>query len=77
MVTLYTLGNNDYDSGPYTVYFIARKTDASFNITIKDNDELENIEIFYISINSSTLPHNINIFSPSQATVNISDDDGK
>lgn len=73
----YALGNNDYDSGPYTVNFIAENTDASFNVTIKDHDELESIEIFYLSINTSTLPHNIDISNPSQATVIISDDDCK
>ena len=52
-------------------------TNASFHITIKDNNELEANKTFHLSINSSTLPSNIYVSDPDQVAVVIIDDDCK
>ena len=78
MSTIYdnTLGNVDYTSGPYMATVPAGMTNASFNVGIIDNDELENTENFYLTIDSSLLPNNV-MSHPSQAIVTILDDDCK
>ena len=73
--TFYLLGNDDYDSGPYIVTFPSGVTNASFNVTIIDNDQYESTETFYLIINSFSLPHNMYISNPGHAIVIISDDD--
>ena len=70
------LGDDDYNSGPYVVTFPAGATNASFNVTIFDNNHLENNEIIYFTINSSSLPDNI-VSDPSEVTMTILDDDCK
>ena len=72
---IYSLGNDDYDSGPYTVTFPSGVTNASFNVTIIDNDQYESTETFYLIIDSFSLPHNMYISNPGHAIVIISDDD--
>ena len=77
MSTIYnTLENVDYTSGPYMTTVPAGMTNASFNVGIIDNDELENTENFYLNIDSSLLPNNV-MSHPSQVTVTILDDDCK
>ena len=71
------IGNDDYDSGPYIVTFPSGVTNASFNVTIIDNDQYENTESFYLIINSFSLPNDMYISNPSQAIVIISDDDSE
>ena len=75
IITFYLVGNDDYDSGPYTVTFPSGVTNASFNVTIIDNDQYESTETFYLIINSFSLPHNMYISNPGHAIVIISDDD--
>ena len=77
---MHIIGVEDYDSGPFTVIFASGITNASFNVTIIDNNQLESNETFYLFINPSSLPTisvNITISDPSQATVTILDDDCK
>ena len=65
-------------SGPYTVTFPANATYATFNISIADDTMYEpNNETFTLAIDSSSLPTNISVAYPGQATVTIVDDDGK
>ena len=71
----YPLGDDDYDSGPYTITFPSGVTNASFNVTIVDNDQYESTETFYLIINSFSLPHDMYISNPGHAIVIISDDD--
>ena len=66
----------DYDSGPYSVMITAGLTTASLNIAITNDDILENDENFYLFINTSLLPSQVNA-DPDKATVTIRDDDGK
>ena len=64
-------------SGPYNVTFPANATCATFNISIVDDTIYEPNETFMLAINSSTLPTNVSLGYPSQATVTMVDDDGK
>ena len=72
-----TLGNDDYDFGPYTVNFTTGNTNASFHITINDDSLLESTKTFHLFVDSSTLPNNILISDPGQASVILLDDDSK
>ena len=72
-----TGGGVDYDSGPYTVTFTAGITMASFNVSINDDNILENDEDFILTIMSGTLPDGVTRDGDGQATVTIVDDDGE
>ena len=67
----------DYTSGPYTVTFPAGQTTATFDVPINDDNILEDNENFILTINPSSLPSDVTVGSPGQATVTIGDDDGK
>ena len=67
----------DYKPGPYKVVFPVGQTHALLNITICNDEILERNKKFSLTINSSTLPNNINLGDPFQTTVTIMDDDGK
>jgi len=67
----------DYDSGPYTVTFLAGQTSVLFNISIIDDSILEGNEIFDLTIDASLLPSRVIVVSPHKATVTIVDNDGK
>jgi len=72
-----TGGGVDYNSGPYTVMFIAGMTSASFNIPINDDDLREDIERFNITIDPSSLPSRVTPSSSATLTATILDDDCK
>ena len=60
------------------VTFFAGMTSVSLNISITDDDILENcIETFSLMIDKSSLPTTVIVGSTNQATVNIIDDDCK
>ena len=67
----------DYTSGPYTITFPAGQTTATFDVPINDDNLLEDNEHFILTINSSSLPSDVTVGNPGQATVNIVDDDRK
>ena len=67
----------DYTSGPYTVTFLPGQTTATFDVPIIDDNILEGNENFILTIDSSSLPSDVTVGSPGQATVNIVDDDRK
>ena len=48
----------DYDSGPYDITIPVGMTSASFNITINNDNVLEDDEIFYLIIRNSH-PNNV------------------
>ena len=66
----------DYTSGPYSVTFLAGVTSVPFNISINDDNILEENENLTFTINSS-LPTGVMVGSPDQATVTIVDNDRK
>ena len=67
----------DYTSGPYNVTFPAGQTTATFNVPINDDDILEGSENFILTINPSSLPSDVSVGDPDQATVTIEDNDRK
>ena len=69
------IGDDDYQSGPYSVSFPAGVTRVSFNISIYNDDVWEDSEKFTLTINAESLPDGIIIGSPS--TVIIRNDDGE
>ena len=69
--------DEDYLSGPYYIVFTAGMTEAVFNITVNDNDILEETETFNVVINSSSLPSMVTIGELGEAVVTILDNDGE
>ena len=69
-----TGGGVDYDSGPYTVTFLAGEIHALLNVLIHNDAVLENDEIFTLTIDPSSTPDSV---SGSQAIVTIVDNDRK
>ena len=67
----------DYTSGPYTVTFPAGSTTATFDVPINDDNILEDYENFILTISPSSLPSDVTVSDPDEATVTIVDDDGK
>ena len=67
----------DYGSGPYIVTIPAGVTSVPFDVPITDDDTLEVNENFTFTIDPSTLPTDVTVGSPDQATVTIVDDDRK
>ena len=72
-----TGGGVDYDSGPYTVTFAAGDTSASVSVPMNDDDILENVEDFMVTIMTGPLPDGVTRGNPGSATVNILDNDCK
>ena len=66
----------DYHAGPYDIKFPVEVTRFPLNVTIVNDNILENNETFNVTINSSSLPSNVRVGDPGQATVIIRDDDG-
>ena len=73
----YAGGGEDYDSGPYSVKFDAGITEATLNVSIVDDNILEESEKFYLAVNVPSLPDKVSVSDRGQATVTIVDDDGK
>ena len=67
----------DYGSGPYIVTIPAGMTMFPFDIPINNDDTYEGIEDFMITIDPTTLPDNVTVGTPGEATVNIMDDDSE
>lgn len=78
---LLVLGNIDYSFGPYTVTFIAGNTTASLNISIIDDNVLENNENFFLAISqifhSYYSSDKVTADTTDRPIVNIIDDDCK
>ena len=75
---IYVTGRGvDYDSGIYTVTFPAGLTSIPFDISINDDNILEDDEDFTVSIISNTLPDRVTRGSTGRASVIIVDNDGE
>ena len=70
-------GGVDYDSGPYNVTFPAGVTSALVNVPINNDNVMENVENFTVTIMTGHLPAGVSRGNPSSATVNIPDNDRK
>ena len=66
----------DYGSGPYENTFTAGTTEASFNVSLTDDNIFESNENFMITIDPSSLPNNVTVGGRKRVTVIIMDDDG-
>ena len=64
----------DYKSGPYVVRFPAGIKEVKFNVSINDDEIVEEIESFTLTI-AQILSNRVFRFNPSQATVYIVSDD--
>lgn len=72
-----TGGGVDYSHGPYYVLFPAGITRVVFEIPINDDNLLEENEIFYVTIVSSSQSASVTAIQPDEATVTIVDNDGR
>ena len=70
-----TGGGIDYEGGPYTVTISAGETSSSLNISINDDNILEENETFVLNI--SLHDNCVVLGSPSETTVTIVANDGK
>jgi len=68
---------SDYVPGPYNVTILAGHTSVSFDVTIIDDNILEDNENFSLVIISESLPTLFSHGNPSVATIIIMNDDGK
>ena len=66
-----------FTGSPYSITFPAGATTASFNISVTDDNILEDNEDIEVEIIVSSLPSRVGVSNPGQATVTIVDDDGK
>ena len=66
-------GGDDYNSGPYNVTFSAGMTTSLLDIMIIDDSVFEDNESFSLIIDS--VPTNITIGDPREATVTIVDNE--
>ena len=69
----------DYNSGPYTITFVVGVTTVSFSISITDDSILEGNEVFYLTVDPSSLRDdtNVDVGDIFQVTVIIVEDDCK
>ena len=67
----------DYNPGPYEIKFPAGRTSAGFNISINNDDLLEDNETFNLIINPSSLPSEVSTSNPVQVTITVLNDEGK
>ena len=74
----YLIGGVDYGArGPYSIIIPAGRTTVSFNVTILDDNELEENENFNVVILAKSLPSNIILGDANMSAVIIVDDDSK
>jgi len=73
----YCAGNSDYVSGPYNFTIASGLTNITFNVSIINDNILEENEIFHLTIDPSSLPEDVHVGSPVLVTVTIVDDDCK
>ena len=67
----------DYTPGPYNVTFIAGMISVQVFIPIFEDITIEMDESFILTIDASSLPSNVTLGDPDQATVTIVEDSGK
>ena len=76
MLILLSSGVNDYATGPYNVMIPAGQTNVRFDVTIMDDNVVENDENINLAINSNMLPNKITLGIPGRTMVTIVDNDG-
>ena len=71
------LTGDDYDPTPTMVRIADGNTYAEFNIEITNDDDYEDSETFYVTIDPLSLPYGVTLGSNAYAEVTIMDDDCK
>ena len=61
----------------YTINLNAGSINEMFNVSIIDDNILEDDEAFSLIINATSLPNKVTVGDPSVVTVTIMDNDGK
>ena len=69
--------DSDYGSGPFQVTFPTGETRISFNVTINDDDIMEEDEDFFLIIDIESLPDGITIGRHVRTIVTIKKNDSK
>ena len=78
VICVHLIAGDDYTgSGPFYITFPAGDVNVVFIISISNDDIVEDTETFTLSINPSSLPSDVTVDDPSQATVTIIDDDSE
>ena len=75
MITFTAGDGKDYATGPYDVSIPAGQLEVFFSIAIHDDNIKENHERFTVNIDQSSLPSYIIVDNPSEAVVDIKNDD--
>ena len=70
-------GGVDYNSGPYSIKISAGATRMTFNVSINNDNILEDNEKFSLIINDASLPSCVITNSSGRTTVIIKNDDSK
>ena len=76
-VHVHCVGDFDYISGSYSIIIPPEVVNVTFNISIITDNILEGDELFYLKIDSSSLPDNVTAGSLNTTSVMIVDDDRK
>jgi len=71
------IGDADYNSGPFNIAIPSKIVNVTLNISIITDDILEGDEVFYLRIDSSSLPNNVTVGKLNITTIVILDDDRK
>ena len=77
---IYLTGGKDYklSDDQYTIVtFSAGQTRAFFDVTILEDEEIEDTETFRVSIFELSVPYGVNLGFDTSAEVDITDDDSK
>ena len=72
-----TGGETDYISGPFNVTIPAGQTNASFDVTITDDNIYEENEEFILTIDQSSTLNGVLIGSPDTVMIVIADNDDR
>ena len=76
MVTMYILaGGKDYRPGPYGITFTAGRGSVTLDNPVIDDLLVEQVEVFSLFINASSLPVGVVVGNISYARITIYDDD--
>ena len=67
---------NDFMFGPYNVTILAGDTVGLLDIAIINNNVVEEIELFNLTIDATSLPEGIFTGDPNTTIINIIDSDG-
>ena len=77
VLIIFTIVDNDYNAGLYTVTIGAGEYGVTFSISITDDGIYEDSEMFNLIIDGSSLPNGVTIGVPNITIVTILDSNSK